>query len=329
MNLFQVQYPSYGFLLVIPLIAAFLAYLNYTNSQRGLLRLTGPSESLQRRYFYRYLFREGTFVLSLLCIVLSTIGITWGTVTLEEERKGLDLMFILDISRSMLARDVSPNRLEYAKMIALSLVATVPEARFGLVLVKGTAIRAIPMTEDRQVLENFLRNVNPSFLQSKGTNLTAGLQEAVRGFPLKSPRHGVVILFSDGESQEPIPSSLLGIYKKEGIPLFTVGIGTLEGTVIPDPTPIRGKDGKVVVSKLHRTLLQKLAAETGGVYLEGGDVPVNRELWERIRQFHTERERVKIRIVPAERHELFLLLSLVFLFLHLGMRILPWRYEKD
>ncbi|MCX7787458.1 MAG: VWA domain-containing protein [Spirochaetes bacterium] len=329
MNLFQVQYPSYGFLLGIPLLAALIAYLNFARSQREFLRLTGSSNSMKRRYLYRYLLREGAFVLSFFCVVFASLGITWGTVALEEDRSGLDIVFVLDISRSMLARDVSPNRLEYAKLIVLSLVATVPDARFGLVLVKGTAIRAIPITEDRQVLESFLRNVNPSFLQSKGTNLTAGLQEAVRGLPPNSSRHRVVVLVSDGESQEPIPNSLLGIYKKEGIPIFTVGIGTAEGTVVPDPTPIRSKDGKVVISKLQRSLLQKLSAETGGIYLEGGDVPVNRKLWERILQFRTERERVKIRLVPAERHELFLLSSILFLIIHLGIRILPWRYEED
>lgn len=329
MNLFQVQNPSYGFLLGIPLLAALLAFLTFPRSRKDFLRLTGNSDSLQCSYNYRYILREGAFVLSLLCIVLASLGITWGTKALEENRKGVDIAFVLDISRSMLAKDVPPNRLEYAKMLALTLVTTLPDAHFSVVLFKGTAMKAIPVTEDRQTLENYLRNVNPSFLQSKGTNLASGLQEALKCFPQTSSRHRIVILLSDGESQEPIPGSILGRYKKEGIPIISVGIGTVEGTVIADPTPIRGKDGRVVVSTLQRPLLQKVAQETGGLYLEAGNLPLNRDLWERIEQFRFEREKVKIRIVPAERYELFLFLALVFLLVYGGIRVLPWRFEKE
>lgn len=328
MNLLQVQYPSHAFLLGIPLLAAFLAFLGFSRSQKNLLRLTGPSKVLERQFFYRYILREGTFVLSLLFLVLASLGITWGTIPQEEDRTGLDVVFVLDISRSMLARDVSPNRLEYAKTLALSLLDTLADARFSVVLYKGTAIRAIPLTEDREVLSTFLGHVTPSFLQSKGTNLSSGLLEATKCFPPESGRHGVVILFSDGETQEPVPSSVLGVYRKAGIPVFSVGIGTIEGTVISDPTPIRGKDGKVVISKLHRSLLQKVAEDTGGGYLEGGDLLVNRGLWEELERFRTQRERVKVRMVEAEQHDLFLFLSLIFLLIHIGIRVFPWRFEK-
>jgi Ca-activated chloride channel family protein len=327
MNLLQVQHPSNAILFGIPLLAAFLAILGFSRSQKNFLSLTGPSESLERQFFHRYVLREGTFVLSLLSIVLASLGITWGTVPVEEDRTGLDVVFVLDISRSMLARDVSPSRLEYAKTVALSLLDTLADARFSVVIYKGTAIRAIPLTEDREVLENFLRNVTPSFLQSKGTNLSLGLQEATKCFPPESGRHGVVILLSDGETQEPMSSSVLGVYRKQGIPVFSVGIGTVEGTVIPDPTPIRGKDGKVVVSKLNRSLLQKVAGDTGGVYLEVGNLLVNRVLWEELMKFRTDRERVRVRMVGAERHDLFLLLALIFLLIHIGVRVLPWKLE--
>ena len=329
MNPLQVQHPSNAILFGIPLLAAFLAILGFSRSRKNFLSLTGPAASLERRFSLRYILREGTFVLSLLSIVLASLGISWGTVPVEEDRTGLDVVLVLDISRSMLARDVSPSRLEYAKTLALSLLDTLSDARFSVVLNKGTAIRAIPLTEDREVLENFLRNITPSFLQSKGTNLSLGLEEAAKCFPPESGRHGVVILLSDGETREPMPGSVLGVYRKQGIPVFSVGIGTVEGTVIPDPTPIRGKDGKVVVSKLNRSFLQKIAEDTGGVYLEVGDVRVHRGLWEELTKFRTERERVRVRMVEAERHDLFLLLSLIFLLIHMGVRVLPWRFEGE
>ena len=329
MSLFSVQYPSNAILFVIPLLVAFLAILGFSRSRKNFLSLTSPSASLERQFFLRYILREGTFVLSLLSIVLASLGITWGTVPVEDDRTGLDVVFVLDISRSMLAKDVSPSRLEYAKTLALSLLDALGDARFSVVLYKGTAIRAIPLTEDREVLENFIRNVTPSFLQSKGTNLSSGLEEAAKCFPPESRRHGVVILLSDGETQKSMPSSVFGAYRQQGIPVFSVGIGTVEGTVIPDPTPIRGKDGKVVFSKLNRSLLQKVAKDTGGVYFEAGGLLVNRGLLEELTKFRTQRERVKVRMVEAERHDLFLLFALFFLLIHIGVRVFPWRFEGE
>ncbi|GAB4364408.1 MAG: hypothetical protein Kow009_01140 [Spirochaetales bacterium] len=327
MSVFHLQNPSYGYLAGILLLVVLVDLWAFPRSRSAFLRLAGSSEFIRRRFLRRYLVREGTFILSLLCVLLAVMGIGWGTVAQEDNREGLDVVFILDVSRSMLARDVSPSRLAYAKSVALSLVTTVPDARFGVVLCKGTAIRAIPVTEDRQVLEGFLKEVNPSFLQSRGSNLAAGIEEAARSFPPASFRYGAIILLSDGESFTPVPSSLPG--DSTGIPVFCVGVGTVEGAVIPDPEPVRGKDGKVVITKLNRSTLQRIAEISKGFYLEVGDEPVARTLWERLQQVQRSWKRVRIRMVPAEKYELFLALSLFFLLIHIGSRIWPWRFERE
>lgn len=322
----NIEHPRYLLLLGVALLFLGVMIRSYTRSRKALTSLTGADTGYKgNRFFRRFVLMEGTFLLMIVCILFGAAGFTWGRKAVEDDRMGVDIVFVLDISRSMLARDIQPSRLGFSVDLASSLVSAFPEARFGIVVFKGSAVRAIPLTEDRWTVEKFLREVSPESLGSKGSNLNEGLEQGLASFPNSMGRKGYVILLSDGESQAPISRTILSKYREEGIPVFCVGVGTPQGSLIGDPDPIRGKDGKPVVSRLKESVLQEVAQATQGIY-QWGDTPgIDRILWERLTEHARDRNSKKIRYIPAERYGVFLGIALLLLIIHLGARSLPWK----
>ncbi|MFQ3620437.1 MAG: VWA domain-containing protein [Spirochaetales bacterium] len=324
---FNIQNPQYLTLLLLPL-GILLGFAIITGKEKKtLFLLLGEGSKFIKQYAFRKILLEGAFSLALFSIALGTLGITWGRTAVEEDRAGLDIIFALDISRSMLVQDVSPSRLEYAKQIAQSVVTHSSDARFGIVIFKGTALRVIPLTKDRITVERFLKEVEPSFLGSKGTNLAEALQISKNSFSKTEKRRGVLILLSDGETQDSVPSSLLTSFKNEGIPVFTIGIGTPEGGGIFAPEQVRDKQGRPVISRLQREVLQYLARETGGRYYETEEGWIDRLLLEDLEGYRKKMESIRIRWIPADRSSWFLGMGLLFICLFVFLRSVPWVKE--
>jgi len=179
-----------------------------------------------------------------------------------------EIILAVDLSRSMLAPDVKPSRLERAKLLIQSLLERLAGERIGLVVFSGTAFLQSPLSADYEILREFLPNLGPDYLPEGGTNYTALVQTALSAFKQSGSADRFLIILSDGEATDDTWKSTAEELKKKNIRVIALGIGTAAGAMIPDGPNGFVKDdrGAVVLSKLEPYTLRELADMTGGVY---------------------------------------------------------------
>ncbi len=226
-------------------------------------------------------YRPRRLALSVVALALAVLGTAlalarprWGSAEQTVERQGVDLVFLLDSSLSMAARDASPSRLDVAKALVRRITAALPGSRVGLVQSEGVGVVLTPLTIDAAVIDLLLDTIDPGSLPVPGTELAPGLEAAVGLFGEGGGKHRVLVLLSDGEDHGSGLATLTERLRGEGIVVCAFGIGTPEGGTLPLPgetgRPVelkRDADDQVVVSRLHEEGLEDLARATGGVYL--------------------------------------------------------------
>lgn len=217
------------------------------------------------------LWRRRLFLVVLGCAVLALSGPRYGTELLEVERVGADLVIALDISRSMLAEDFKPTRLDEAKRAVHSLLAGLKGDRVGLVAFSGAAAIMCPLTSDYNAARLFLDMAIPGYIPQPGTNIGDALLLSARLLEGEGDRDRAIILITDGEDHAGEVETQLTELAGRGIKVYTVGIGSPEGSLLPDYDPsgaLRGyhkdRSGQIVQSRLDATILQRVADATGG-----------------------------------------------------------------
>lgn len=221
-----------------------------------------PSRSTSRQ-----VVRGLLLVGALGCLVAALAGPRWGFEWEEVERRGVDIVVALDLSRSMLAEDIAPNRLTAAKRELTDLVELLEGDRLGLVVFAGTAFTQVPLTLDYGTFGAFLDQLDPNWVPVGGTDLGAAVDQAVDTFVARDRSSRAVILITDGEDHGGQLRAAAERAKSEGVHVFVVGIGKPEGVPVPDGVGGFIKDkGKVVLSKLDEPALKELALTTGGSY---------------------------------------------------------------
>jgi Ca-activated chloride channel family protein len=190
-------------------------------------------------------------------------------------RKGIDVMVALDVSRSMLATDLSPNRLEKAKQMIYRLMDQMPNDRIGLVLFAGKAYLQMPLTTDHNAAAIFVSSAGPDAVPTQGTVISEALQLSSHMFNPKEQRFKTIVLISDGEDHDMDAMETAKDLSQQGIMICTIGVGSAEGAQIYDPvTGDYKKDamGNVVISKLNEDELKQLASATNGKYVHFDNV---------------------------------------------------------
>jgi len=217
--------------------------------------------------------REGLRLTALLLLIVALAGPRWGSRWEEVKREGVDLIVALDASRSMLATDVKPNRLERAKLAVLDLLGKLRGDRVGLVAFSGTAFLECPLTLDYGAFRASLATMSAGIIPRGGTNLAAAIETAVAGFEARQGKYEALILITDGESTEGEYEAAAKKAAELGVRIYTVGIGTSAGELIPAPgsgeTWVKNRAGEVVKSRLDEKALQDIALATGGAYVHG------------------------------------------------------------
>jgi Ca-activated chloride channel homolog len=213
--------------------------------------------------------RAGLVVAAVGAIGLALAGPMWGFHWEEVRREGIDLVVALDTSKSMLATDVTPNRLARAKLAVQDLLAQVEGDRIGLVAFAGSAFVQCPLTLDRNAFRESLAAVEVGLIPRGGTNLTEALDTALEAFEGTQGSHQALVLITDGEDHEGTLDDAIKRAAERGVKVFTVGIGTAEGELIPGEGGgfLKDRKGQVVKSRLGEDTLKKIAIDTGGVYL--------------------------------------------------------------
>lgn len=209
---------------------------------------------------------------AIVMLVVAAMGPQWGFEWQEIRQQGVDIIFVLDTSKSMLATDVKPNRLERAKLAVLGLLPKLRGDRVGFVVFAGTSFLQVPLTSDYDAFAMGLQSLSIDTIPVGGTAIAQALNTAVKAFePVSSSK--VVVLISDGEDHEGNMDQTIKTLKDAGIVVCTVGIGTGEGELIPitdnegNVEYLKDKDGRIVKTRLDEDVLKKLALDTDGLYV--------------------------------------------------------------
>ncbi len=247
--------------------------------QRGLALITDSSmlprlvtSRTERRTFWRAIL----WLAAIGCLLLSLARPQWGEHWEEVHRRGLDVIIALDTSKSMLARDLKPNRLEQAKWGIRDLVQQLKGDRIGLIAFAGTSFLQCPLTVDYSAFMMSLDDTYIGIIPRGGTAITHALETASKSFDIESNADRVVLLITDGEDHEGDPADLLAELKEKNIRVFAIGVGSEEGELIPvkqrngTVSFLKDREGNVVKTSLSEAPLERLALETGGAYVRAG-----------------------------------------------------------
>lgn len=258
-------------LVAVPALIAFFVWARRRRQRAleafvaaALLPAVVPDIDPRRRTIRAALLTAATALL-----VLALAGPKWGFRWEEVRREGIDLIVALDTSRSMLATDVKPNRLARAKLAVRDLLGQLHGDRIGLVAFAGGAFVQCPLTLDYGVFAESLEAIEVGIIPRGGTNLTAAIDAGLAAFDGRQGKHQALVLITDGESHEGDVKEAIKRASERGVKIYTVGIGTPDGELIPGESGGFFKDraGQAVKSRLDEETLQQVATDTGGVYL--------------------------------------------------------------
>lgn len=185
-------------------------------------------------------------------------------------RQGVDVMIVLDVSKSMLATDVKPSRLDKAKQLLYRLVDKLPNDRLGLILFAGRSYMQMPLTPDHGAAKMYISEASPNAVPTQGTDFAEALQMANNSFNRNEHKYKAVVLISDGEDHDPEGLKTAKQLAENGVMINAVGIGTPEGSIIIDPgtnEPKKDEKGNIVISKLNEPELQGISDATNGIYI--------------------------------------------------------------
>jgi Ca-activated chloride channel family protein len=265
------------------------------------------------------MLRGSLLGLALVSMLTGLAGPRWGFRWEEVERRGVDLVVALDLSRSMLSEDAKPNRLAAAKREMRDLIALLQGDRVGLVVFAGTALVQCPLTLDYGAFSVFLSQLNPNSVPVGGTDLAAAVRRATDTFVKEEHSGRAVLLITDGEDHGDELRKAAEEAKAQGVHVFVVGMGSPEGVPVPDGQGGFVKEaGRVVLSKLDEAGLKELALTTGGSYVRSteGDMDLRKIYLEDIKQTLQSRSLSSSRQKRwEERYQPFLLLALLLLVL--------------
>lgn len=266
-------------LLLLPVLAllALVLVLRVRARKRALARLVDAGVwpvVVPEAAWGRRIARVLLWTCGVACLILALARPRWGTEWQEFKRKGLDIVVALDTSKSMLAEDVKPNRLERAKLGVQDLLARLKGDRAGLVLFAGTSFLQCPLTVDYAAFNLNLQDARAGIIPRGGSDIRGALDTAVKAFETSKGADRVVILISDGEDHDPSGDAIVAALKKENVKLFCIGVGSPQGELIPVADDqgrtqfLKGKDDQIVKSSLNESFLSQIAVGAGGAYIK-------------------------------------------------------------
>jgi len=310
-----------------------LAILLYSKWKTKALALFGDSKLVTElmpsfskgRTQIKNIFTVLIFILLILGIANPQVG----TKMEEVKREGVDLMIAIDLSNSMLAEDIKPNRLERAKLAISRLIDKLEGDRIGLIVFAGEAYVQLPITTDYSAAKLFLSTVNTNIVPTQGTEIAKAIDLSVNSFDMKNTQNKAIIIITDGESHDEKAIESAQQANELGIFIHTLGMGLSKGGPIPiynkygNRTGYRkDRDGKTVVSKLNEDLLQKIASSGKGAYVRANNSKAGLStLFVEINKMEKKEIGTMIFTEYKDRFQLFIGAALFLLFLDLVLLV--------
>ena len=271
--MYRIQHIEYlGGLAALPLLLAALWFL-LGWKKKTVGRIGDPSlvqQLIGNFSRWRFLVKAGLVLLAFVIVVIGAGNPQKPGAMENVQRKGVDVMFVLDVSKSMLAQDVKPSRLDKAKQLLLLLTEKLENDRIGLVLFAGRSYLQMPLTSDHGAARMYIQQASPDAVPTQGTVIAEALKMANAAFNSKERKYKSILLVSDGEDHDPDALKTAKDLARDGVMINTVGIGSPDGSPIIDPATGETKkdeQGNTVISKLNEAELQQLADGTNGQYI--------------------------------------------------------------
>ncbi len=280
--MFRFAHPEYFWgLLIIPLLILFFIYSRIT--RKRALKKYGSEEMLN--FLMPNISRSRPaykFIILLVALAFIITGIArpqFGSKLKKVKREGVELIIALDVSNSMMAEDIKPNRLERAKRAIARLVDRLKDDKIGLIVFAGDAYTQLPITSDYNSAKLFLAAVNTEIIPKQGTAIGTAIDLAIQSFTPNEESNKAIIIITDGENHEDDAVSVASAATEKGILVHTIGMGLPQGAPIPitrnGQTDYRkDKDGKPVVTKLDEQMLEKISAAGQGIYVRANNSQV-------------------------------------------------------
>ncbi len=322
------KHPEVLWLLVLLLPLALVFQWRFRTGRRDVQLLGGRWRSalLTDVFVVKWFFSTLGFVLFYVGAVLSLAGLPGETRRVPYQFSGSDVVFLVDISRSMLAQDEEPSRLGQASGLIRGIAAGVEGGRFGLVGFRGMGVNLFPLSEDRVGLSSLVDNLSPDLITSSGTDLADGLSTALDSLSGGSQNDEIIILLSDGEglSGDVVPP--LKRLRERNVRLLVVGLGSSEGTTIPLPGggTVTDQNGRPVIPRLSLRELERIVDLGEGELCTMGQPNLPTLLLDRWGGGGVSRGE-GYREEETESFRFFLFLALVGLVLYQGVRIIKWK----
>ena len=321
--MYQFDNPNFLYLaLIIPLLV--LINLIYMSWRRKIQDSYSDSELLEVISPNRSNFKLNLkLIIECLAILFLSIGLAnpkIGTELKSINREGVDIVFAIDVSKSMLAEDVAPNRLLRSKRIISEIINSLSSDRVGIVAYAAQAIPQVPLTTDFAAVKNFLQIIDTDMLSSQGTSIDSALNLSANFFDQNSETNRVLVLLSDGEDHDDIPESIISLIIENNINFISIGVGQDSGSTIP--IKVNGRidsykkdnNGEVVITKRNSEILKKIASSSVGEYIDGN---ITEEALENVKvkldkidksEFETSQF-----VEYKQQFQIFILLALLFI----------------
>jgi Ca-activated chloride channel homolog len=322
MQLFRFANPDFLYLLLLLPVVILLFIINEIRKRKALQRfgdinLVGnlvPELSRSRPVI--------KFILQLLAVTSGIIMLSrpqFGSKIEDVKKQGVEVIIALDVSNSMLAEDIQPDRLTRAKQAISRLVDNLDNDKIGLIVFAGDAYTQIPVTTDYVSAKMFLSTISPEMVPKQGTAIGAAISLGIRSFSPGEGKSKAMIIITDGENHEDDPLPVAEEASKAGIVIHTIGIGSTEGVPVPVIINTRKEylkdvDGNTVVTKLDEDILKKIAVSTNGNYVRASNSNIGLdEIFNGIRKMKKQELESTMYTEYNDQFQIFAAISLLFL----------------
>tara|TARA_R110000868_G_scaffold238647_3_gene493135 strand:+ start:1368 stop:2405 length:1038 start_codon:yes stop_codon:yes gene_type:complete len=262
---------------IIPVIWLFFLVLQFWKykaqnkfADAALLKKLSPNKSI-----FKAVLKMVVLSLAFACLAIALVNPKIGTKLETVKREGVDIVFAVDVSKSMLAEDIAPNRLEKSKQLVTQIINNLASDRVGIIAYAGKAFPQLPITTDYASAKMFLQSMNTDMISSQGTAINEAIKLAKTYFDDEEQTNRVLIIISDGEDHSEEAVAVAEEANEEGIRIFTIGVGDLKGGPIPEKRNgiilnyKKDNQGETVITRLNEETLKNIAAEANGVYING------------------------------------------------------------
>lgn len=269
-------------LVIIPVILLIFLGLQFWKyraqkkfANKAMLKKLSPNTSL-----FKSILKIVVLCLAFACLSIALVNPKIGTKLETVKREGVDIVFAVDVSKSMLAEDVAPNRLEKAKQLVTQIINNLASDRVGIIAYAGKAFPQLPITTDYGSAKMFLQSMNTDMLSSQGTAINEAINLAKTYYDDDDQTNRVLIIISDGEDHSNVSAKVAEEAGDEGIRIFTIGVGTAKGDRIPEKRNgvvlnyKKDNNGETVITRLDESTLKEIAKEANGVYINGNKTSV-------------------------------------------------------